>query len=277
MPAYPAEADPDRLAELLDKEWSPSSLDTFFTCPRHFYLKEICLLPEEEADDPFTVLNAAGTGTVAHALMERLGQEQLSKEDFLKLAGAAFEREMKLRPPIRPDEARHEKQTFLEMMAKAYDKEPASVQVVSAENEYKGLHPSGIRVHGFPDRIEQQPDGTNVIVDYKTGRSVKHKPNDPETCLQILVYAWLCEESAGLAISHGEYRYLRLGETVRCEYDAVRKDALAQKLTVFRETLERGGFERNPGKNRENCRYCAFAHICDWEQPIEKEDAGDDD
>ena len=208
--------------------------------------------------------------------MEKLGQEQLSKDDFLETAGKAFDREMKLRPPLRPDEAEREKGEFLAMMARAFEMEPASVQVVSAEHEYKGLHPSGIRVHGFPDRIEKLPDGTAVVVDYKTGRSLKHKPNDPVSCLQILVYAWLCETDGGMEISHGEYRYMRLGEVVRCEYDAVLKEALAKKLTDFRDALENNRFERDPGKNRENCRYCKYAAICEWEKSAGKE-AGDDE
>ncbi len=274
-PVFQTELSAERLKELLDKAWSPTSLETFFNCPRHFYLKEVCRLPEAESDDPFTVLSAATIGKLMHALMERLAEERPEKTEFLQEAEDVFERELKLRPPIRRDEADREKQRFLEMMANAFDMEPVSVNVVSSEERYVGTHPSGIRVNGFPDRVEQLPDGSLVVVDFKSGRKLKHEENDPHTCLQIIVYLWLCETAGGMKMSYGEYRYPRLRETVRCQYDAQIRDALAEKLTVFKDALENSRFERNPGKNEENCRYCGFKEYCGC--AAEQEDSGDDE
>jgi hypothetical protein len=44
-------------------------------------------------------------------------------------------------------------------------------------------------------------------------------------------------EQKGFKISGGEYRYIRLGETVSCKYDQEMKDALKLKLTDFKDRL----------------------------------------
>ena len=40
------------------------------------------------------------------------------------------------------------------------------------------------------------------------------------------------------------------------------KKALAEKLDVFKTALEDHIFDRTPGKDNENCRYCQFGDIC---------------
>lgn len=55
----------------LDKAWSPTELDKFFSCPRRFMLCYILGIPEPEDYDPFVVMNAMDTGTLAHSLMEQ--------------------------------------------------------------------------------------------------------------------------------------------------------------------------------------------------------------
>ena len=58
----------------LEKAWSPTALDAFFACPRRFMLKYIMGIPEPEDYDPFEIISAMDIGTLAHSLMEVLGE-----------------------------------------------------------------------------------------------------------------------------------------------------------------------------------------------------------
>ena len=114
------------------------------------------------------------------------------------------------------------------MMAAAFDADPGN-EILSAEEEYRMLHPSGIKLRGYPDRIERIGDGSCVVVDFKTKRSTEHKKDDIDTCLQVVIYAWMCEQ-AGIPVSSCEYRYLRKRLAVTCSFDDRRKAELQKSL-----------------------------------------------
>lgn len=256
---------------LIEKAWSPSALDLFFQCPRHFYLRYIAHLPETEPDDPAVVIHPSEVGTIAHAMMQKLADIKMSETEFLDLCGQSFDDFLCRRPPLHLHDAQNERNEFLRMMKNAYLQDPGN-EILSAENEYKFLHPSGICLHGYPDRVEKNTDGAYLIADYKTKQKVEHNPNDINDCLQVVIYAWLCEQ-AGIPISYGEYRYIRKNKTITCMYDDFMKKRLDEKLLEFRYALDKNIFPRNPGDANVNCKYCSFQGICEWDSITENEDS----
>ena len=262
-----SEAKPDSKAAL-KTAWAPSALDIFKACPRRFYLEYIVGAREEDPDDPFTVLSAAEKGTLTHKMMERLALEKLTREEFLSAAGAAFDTAMIKRPPLHESDAADTKADFLRMMETAFDKDPGN-DIISAEEEYSAVHPSGVLIHGFPDRVEKGADGKGIVSDYKSGNTIRHEKDDFDTCLQVVVYAWLCEQ-AGIEISSCEYRYISLGKTVPCRYDAGMKDKLDEFLAGFKDALENGDFPK--AANDDACRYCKLKAICEWNDDKEGKD-----
>ena len=263
---------------LLERAWSPSALELFFQCPMRFYLTQILRLPEDEPDDPFEVIGPAPSGTLAHSLMEKLAAKDLGKEEFLALAGEAFNDFLTERPPLHTDAAARAKNDFLRMMDNAYSQESAiRNEVLSAEEKYIFKHESGITLCGYPDRVEKETDDRYIIADFKTKRKVDHVKDDIDTCLQVVIYAWLCEQ-AGLNVTRCDYRYIRKNRVITCRYDDGMKRQLGEKLTVFRQALEEGSFPRNPGKDNENCRYCRMADICmQAEDPVDTDGEVSDD
>lgn len=270
----PVEATLPDAAEMLERYWSPSALELFFSCPRRFYLARVLGLPEEEPDDPFEVMSAADIGTLAHEQMESLANSDMSKGVFLLNSEAAFDRFLTGRPPLHPADAEREKREFIRMMGKAYDMDPHN-EVLSAEESYRVAHPSGIKLYGYPDRVEKDADGNLIIADFKTKRSVEHVENDIDSCFQIVVYAWLCEQM-GLGISRCEYRYLRLNRIVNCIYDDEMKEALNRKLLQFKEALLNNAFPRDPGKNNGHCKYCKLERVCVWRNDDVSEEEEDE-
>lgn len=252
----------------LEKAWSPSALDTFFGCPRSFMLGYILGIPEPDDDKPFEVIAANKSGTLAHTLMEQLANTDMSLEDFLTLSGEYFDRFIAEHPPLVAQNAEGEKEQFLDMMETAYNMDPHR-EVVLKEEDVSCVHESGVKIHGYPDRVEKLEDGSYLVVDFKSARSISHISDDLDTCLQIVIYAYLMEQK-GYKVSGGEFRYIRLGETVSCKYDEEMKNRLFDKLSIFKKYLEaadfpipEGAYERNRDKDDPDpCKYCKYGLIC---------------
>ena len=241
-----------------DKAFSPTAIDDFFNCPRHFFLTNLLGVREQEPDDPFTVIDAATIGSLAHSLMEELAHSLCDKEVFLQRAADAFDGYLQTRPPIHADSAAKEKKIFCKMMETAYDQDPKN-QVLVSEEKQTFRHSSGVLLQGYPDRVEKTATGEYIIADYKTGRRVKHQINDIDTCLQVVIYAYFMEQQ-GLPITRCEYRYLRDGVTVPCVYNESMKEKLDAKLTIFKNALASGQFP--VAQSKDACRYCTLSGIC---------------
>lgn len=255
-------------AHALGSPFSPTAIDDFFACPRHFFLTRILGVAEEEPDDPFTVIDAKSIGMLAHSLMEELAHSPCHKDAFLQRADAAFESFLLTRPPIHGEAAAREKSIFCKMMANAYDQDPKN-EVLASEEKQAFPHSSGILLEGYPDRVEKTRSGEYIIADYKTGKRITHQANDIGTCLQVVIYAYIMEQK-NIPISRCEYRYLRDGITVPCVYDDSMKEKLNEKLLEFKNALTTGQFPCAASKD--SCKYCTLANICGRDlQPEEGE------
>lgn len=255
---------------LSKKGYSPTELDIFFDCPRKYFLNKVIGIEEEEEADPFVVIDAKQTGTLAHSIMEWLAENgnKPSKTEFLKYADKAFDTFLKEYVPFSKMASEKEKKTFLEMMGHAYDSDPKNM-VLGAEEKVTVPHESGVNLYGFPDRVEKDKDGKFLIADFKTGRRIKHKKDDIETCLQVVVYSYMMEK-LGTPVSYSEYRYLRKKADILCTFNDELKEKLNDKLTFFKTALENGDFPVNPGEKDEHCRFCKFSDICEKQNETEE-------
>lgn len=239
----------------IDNEYSPTIIETFMGCPRAFMLNRVLGIPEPNDDDELEVISAIDTGLLAHSLMEQLANNDMTLEDFMKMSREFFDRFIDEHPPIIPDKISHERDVFLEMMENAYETDPHR-KVVLKEEDIHTVHDSGVKLRGFPDRVEELEDGSVVIVDYKTGRNVKHTEDDFYSCLQVIIYAYLME-SLGYKVSGCEYRYIRRGQTVTCKYDDEMRSKLNDCLELFKQMMLDGDFPCGYA-----CDYCKYEGIC---------------
>lgn len=246
----------------LTAAWSPTALDCFFNCHRRFMLRYLVGIPEPEENDPFEILSAAETGTLAHSLLEELGKSDLTEDAFLALSGSRFDWFLSENPPLIAENVSYVKGQFLDMMETAYRMEPGR-EAVLEEEDICCTHECGVRLHGFPDRVEKLADGSCLIVDFKSGRRIIHKQDDIDTCLQILVYAYLMEQR-GFQVSGAEYRYIRLGKTIACRYDEDMKRQLSGRLQEFKECMQKGCFPpaEAGGEGKDPCRFCGYQDCC---------------
>lgn len=245
-----------------DRSYSPTALDTFFGCPRAFMLRYLLGIPEPKEYDPFEIISALERGTLAHSMMEALNGSDFDLDGFLRYCENAFDQFLAEHPPLILEHIAAAKEDFLEMMETAFEMDPHR-EVVLEEEDIECMHETGIRIHGYPDRVEKLDDGTCLIVDFKSGRSVTHVEDDIGTCLQVVVYAYLMEQE-GFSVSGGEYRYLRLGETVSCRYDEDMKRQLSERLDQFKHYMQVGYFPvaETPEEGKDPCKYCKYETIC---------------
>ena len=204
-------------------------------------------------------------------MMEYLSKKSCSRDEFLQRAGESYDSFLLDRPPIYKGAAKKLRKEFLQMMGIAYDKDPHN-EVLAAEDWYCFEYENGIKLQGYIDRVEKSADGENIVVDFKTGHKVQHIEDDFNTCMQVIIYAWLCEQH-GIDISGCEYRYLRKGRTVKCKYNESMKEQLAELLGYFKHCIETNDFPRN--ETDVSCKYCRMKDICEW--PDEAAGEEDDD
>lgn len=253
------------VSRLLDRAYSPSALEKFFQCPRHFFYASVLGLSENDKRELFQVINPAEEGTLAHLMMDQLVEnsqnnknEKMAQDEFLKLVSNSFDNFLREHPVINSGAVPKAKAEFMDMMKSAYDNykvKPAPIKEV----DISALHPCGIKLHGFPDCVEEV-NGSYVVVDYKTSRQVKHTQDDIISCLQVVIYAFLLE-SLGYKVDHGEFRYIRLGaQVITCKYDDAMKKELDEKLKSFKQALEHSDFPIISSKD--NCQYCKMGDLC---------------
>lgn len=255
--------------DYLAKEYSPSAIETFFECPRRFFYKSIIGLKEPEEVKPYEVISAKDVGLLFHSVMEYFANKKISKPELLSFSENQFDGYLELHTPLSRDGAEREKGEFLGLIANGYDIDSKN-EVITAENELKATHGTGIKLKGIPDRIEVVPGGEKIIADYKTGYRINHKENDVDSCLQALIYAFLAESNGIADVSGCEFRYPRLKKIIKCSYSDDMKEKLSEKLSEFKAGLEDGIFPCvEKSKRKDSCKYCKFGNMCGKDKDAE--------
>ena len=258
----------DQKSSIHLNRYSPSALKDFFECRKKFFYQYLIGIPNPNKYNPYEIIPANEEGTLAHSLMEYLADHrELSLDEFKELAANAFDEYLKITVPLVLEKAESAREEFVTWLENGYRMDEANPRKVDFKEEDKTtLHDeSGITIHGFPDRVEETSDGKAVIIDFKTGRD-EHIEDDVDTCLQVLIYAYIVEKECHKQIDHCEYRMLRKENgIIKCKYDQEIKDKLTEKLLIFKNALDTGDFSIEPmtkQEERSKCTYCMFGDIC---------------
>ena len=244
-----------------NRSYSPSALVDFVKCPRLFALKHLLGITEETGSSTFQVISAFDSGILMHTLMRQLSNSDMSEAAFLQLAEQLFDRFVMEHPPVVNQSVDSAKKQFLEMAVLAYQNRPTG-EVVIEEQDIHCEHANGIRLHGIPDSVERKSNGSCCVIDYKTNSMVVHEPDDIDTCIQLVAYAYILEQN-GYTVSGGEYRYLKLKETISCTYNDAIKRAFDRKMNDFQDFLKHISERIHEKANKEVCQKCRFAAFCE--------------
>jgi RecB family exonuclease len=127
----------------------------------------------------------------------------------------------------------------------------------------------GPLINGYLDVVAREPDGTLLVVDYKTdavGDADLERLTRQDYGAQRLAYA-LAGLAAGAQNVEVAHCYLeRPEELVSARYEAADVPALREQLRVLASGIFAGRFEVAPQPHRQLCAGCpGRARLCSWE------------
>ena len=242
--------------------FSPSAVETYLSCPRKYYFSRVLYMEEPETDDVFMVMSASDMGNLVHGLMDDAFRRSMTAEQVRAEAVRRFNAFLVTRPPVNEPEVMRVREDFMRMVENGI-RSSIENEVLFSEYGIAPVRIGSIELKGRLDRLERTPDGRIVIVDYKTGRKIVHKENDIASCIQILLYAAMLEESGSVKVSGGEYRYLRYNRSIPFAYTDEAKETLLSILGDFVRGVSAAEF---PPAGNDNCRYCGYRNICREEE-----------
>lgn len=119
-----------------------------------------------------------------------------------------------------------------------------------------------VTLFGRVDRIDENPDGTLTIIDYKTGQA----PDEIEAG-QLYLYAIMIEAELGRRVSQISFWYLDDGAVWTTEFtDAERRETRVNLLAAVEEMAKVTEF---PPTIAPHCGHCPYLHACEFRDEIE--------
>lgn len=187
------------------REFSPSSLQTYLHCQRQYFYQYVLGLPplEEEAadgDDALTVGLQAGVGAAGTDL--QFLNSQLSAKDLGSIVHRALElykgdldaalaQAIKENSPFYTGNgARKMLEAYL--ASDLYKRIPKHRQL--REQSFTLYTDNGFIISGIIDCLAFKPDGSMLIVDYKTGRPPLHGEPEVGYAYQLAIYEKVVRE-----------------------------------------------------------------------------------
>ena len=113
-------------------------------------------------------------------------------------------------------------------------------------------------VEGVIDRVDQRPDGLEVI-DYKSGSRPSNLPGRLHT--QLHTYALALERGFDRAVSRLTVYYLTDNESISASPDPAVADDVLNRYQTLAQRVGASDFDPTPGKH---CRYCDYNNRCQY-------------
>ena len=254
---------------------SPSSLDTFQTCPLQYKLSRI-----DKLEDPPTVATILGNWvhdtledllnlsyelrTLPTAMSLLSNQWTMAKFDDDGKSTPTWE-EMMLTVETDPEELRKIKWRARWAIENYFKLEnPAEVVVGETETELR-LEINGVPIRGYVDRWDETEDGLINITDYKSGKT-------PALRFRAKKFQQLAIYARGMSLHLDKEPNLmtllflkdgdRLEKQVTPKVITEIESTLAQAWDAITERCDNEYFEPTPEKARILCNYCSYRDIC---------------
>lgn len=157
------------------------------------------------------------------------------------------------------DKLREEAVRQLENFAASHD---LQAQPFAVEPYFQVEILPGVMLFGRLDRIDEEPDASLHIIDYKTGGH----PGDVDA-RQLSFYAIIVEATLGRRVSRASFWYLDDGQTWTTELtDEDKRQAREELLASVREMQQVSEFSPTIAPH---CGGCPYLHACDYRDEIQ--------
>ena len=256
-PAYPAASRTTEWLELpvspgLDSRLSASAVDMYERCGLQFRLERDWSLAAKPGA-------AMQYGASMHRVLkdyfdaEKAGRPRSEEEVIqfflgdLKSAGIQEPYQHEL----------YEKQGVIQLRDFFAAVRAAKARVVLHTEEPFEIRIGNTTVAGRIDRIDQQPDGTVAIVDYKTGKA--RDQEDADESLQLSLYAIAAEMKWGYRVSSVSFYNLETNVPVMTVRNESELQAARAKVEAAAKGIAAKVFVAKTGMH---CGFCAYRSLC---------------
>jgi RecB family exonuclease len=283
---------------------TPTQLEDFGECPQKFLVKHLLGAFDVDAPDRELQMHPREKGSLDHGILERfyriLGDEVIPLDDELRarlhaIVDEEFDRIEAQAPPFnrtwREIERRATKRALSAFVSADLEellergltprwfeysfgrKYAARGEADHEESFVIDAHGIAVRVDGRIDRIDEGANGELRIVDYKSGKALRHKDLsqkiDRGVRLQLALYAMAVADFFSrqpsavsgtikplvIEAKAGKFAFSLAGQAER----------LVGTLDLFARSILGGLFPAFPGSDDDDvnaCKYCPVAHSC---------------
>lgn len=254
---------------------SYTSLAELERCGYRYYLERVLRMPERHAlaaQAPRGELDARLRGTIVHSLLEAVEFARPvspSEEDVTRLAG-------RLGVAL----TKQQRNEIVVLITAALAAEPAAMlartRLPRREHPFAftlegadGERPSEPLVTGFIDLIAEQPDGSTLIVDYKSDRLEGGEDLEQivreQYGFQRLIYALAAIEAGAREVEVAHWFLERPGRWVSVRFSGAERQRLREGLSAQLVATRDRGFVVADDPHRELCLTCPGRDgLCSW-------------
>jgi putative RecB family exonuclease len=151
----------------------------------------------------------------------------------------------------------------LDQLRRFGDRHDLSARPYRVEPYFQVVAAPGVTLFGRVDRIDEEPDGSLHIIDYKTGP----RPGEVDAA-QLRLYAIMVEEKLGRPVSRLSFWYLDDGQIWTTSlYD---DDRLRIKNDLLASAEEMQAVTEFPPAIAPHCGHCPYLDACEFRAEIER-------
>ncbi len=259
---------------------SYSALSDFENCGYRFYVERVLGIAEPEAASSTDggaqspapeVRRRFGPGVAVHALLEWSARNRWREPNAERVSAALREQGL---------EGDDEQTKAVQELVGAFLSSPLREEIgdarVSAEVPFV-LSVRGTLIRGSIDLLAERPDGSVMVVDYKTNHLEQRTPEDVAArySVQRDLYA-LAAAARGEAVETAYVFLERRDEPVRRRFEAPDLDAARARIEQLLERLAAGRFDVTEHPHRDLCLDCpARERLCCHETAAQMRDDPD--
>jgi len=254
--AYPAESKVGEWCDLpvlagLDAKLSASAIDTYERCGLQFKFQRDWKLPE----DPAAAMQfGASMHRVLKTYYDSIRQGRPKTEEEILALFRQDLAQARIQEPYQHE--LYEKLGVAQLQDHLASQSKRAIEVLHTEERFE-VQVGKTTVAGRMDRIDRLPDGSVMIVDYKTGKARDQKAADES--LQLSLYAIAAAEKWGYRV--GALALHNLEDDVSVITTRSEADLAAARERV-KHAAEGIAAEDFPIRTGTHCAFCAYRNLC---------------
>ena len=149
-----------------------------------------------------------------------------------------------------------------QMLEQYWENMNVHANIAAIEKEFRFELPGGVMVRGTIDRIDQKPDGSYEVIDYKTHAELWDQER-VDGDLQLSVYALACQRSLGYAPCSFCYYFLAHNKRMNTARTQRQIDEALATITEVAKHIKNGEFTPQLSA----CGTCNFIKKCARQAP----------